>query len=275
MIGIHPTAIVDPSARIGEDVEIGPYTIVEADAQVGQGCRIGAHVTLGRNLRLGRRVRVFNYACLGTMSQDLKHMGEVSFAEIGNDVIVREFVTVNRGTCEGGVTRISDRAVLMAYSHVAHECVVEEEAILVNAANLGGQVHIGRRAMIGGLTGVHQSCRVGAFTIVGAKSKLTQDVPPYLVADGHPARPFGPNVVGLRRAGFTDLQIQEIRGIYRRLFDRSYSLKANFTRIQNEFPDSELASLILEFCQDSVRGIARPRPRLLPITDTSEFISPD
>ena len=150
MTTIHPTAIIDPSAELAGDVEIGPYTIVEPDVRVGAGSRIGAHVTLAEHLRLGKRARVHNYACLGTMSQDLKHKGELSRAEIGDDVIVREFVTVNRGTREGSVTRVGDRAVMLAYSHVAHECTVEEGAILVNSATLGGEVRVGRHAIVGG-----------------------------------------------------------------------------------------------------------------------------
>ena len=271
MTTIHPTAIVHPSAQLAGDVEIGPYSIIEADVRVGSGSRIGAHVTLGERLRIGARARVFNYACLGTMSQDLKHKGEISWVEIGEDVIVREFVTVNRGTREGGVTRIADRAVLMAYSHVAHECVVEEDAILVNAATLGGQVRVGHHAIVGGLVGVHQHCRIGPHAIVGACSKVTKDIPPYLVADGHPARPFGPNVVGLRRNGFSDGQIQEIRRIYRVLFSRSQSWLENMKALERGYPDSDYAATILEFCRASVRGVVRPQPRRPVLPDASEF----
>lgn len=276
MIQIHPTAIIHPSAELAGDVEIGPYTLVEAGVRIGAGCRIGGHVTLGERLRLGERVRVSNYACLGTASQDLKHQGEVSYAEIGDDAIVREFVTVNRGTREGGVTRVGRSAVLMAYSHVAHECVVEEEAILVNAATLGGEVRIGRRAIIGGLAGIHQFCRVGPYAILGANSKLTQDLPPYLMADGHPARPYGPNLVGLRRNGFTEEQILEIRRIYRALFDRGRQLAENMALIAQGFPQSGCAREILEFCQACRRGIARPRPRrqASPETDAPDFTIP-
>lgn len=258
---IHPTAIIHSSAQLDEDVEIGPYTIVEADVRVGPGCRIGAHATLGEHLRLGRRVRVFNYACLGTPSQDLKHHGQFSTTEVGDDVVVREFTTVNRGTREGSVTRIGDRAVLMAYSHVAHECVIEEGAILVNAATLGGEVWVGKQAMVGGLVGVHQFCHIGAHSIIGAGSKLTQDLPPYLLADGHPARPFGPNLVGLRRSGYGEEQIQEIRRIYRELFDRNRRLSENIAAIEGLFGESNYAAGILAFCRASMRGISRPRPR--------------
>lgn len=267
---IHPTAIIHPSAQIAEDVEIGPYTIVEAGVIVRAGGRIGAHVTLGERLCLGARARIYNYACLGTMSQDLKHQGEVSYTEIGEDVIVREFATVNRGTREGSITRISDKVVLMAYTHVAHECVVEEGAILVNAATLGGEVRIGHHAIIGGLVGIHQFCQVGPFTIIGANSKVTQDIPPYLVADGHPARPYRANAVGLRRSGFAEARIQEIRRIYRTLFDRNRSLKENYAIIESSFADSEFASAILAFCRASGRGIARPRARRGSVLDPME-----
>lgn len=271
MVNIHPTAIVHPGADLAGDVQIGPYTIVEEDVRVGAGTVVGAHATLGAHLRLGRGVRVHNYACLGTASQDLKHHGELSFTEIGDGAIVREFVTVNRGTRAGSVTRIGARAVLMAYSHVAHECTVEEEVILVNAATLGGEVRVGRGAVIGGLVGIHQFCRVGAYAIIGANSKLTQDLPPFLVADGHPARPFGPNLVGLRRNGFSEARIQEIRRVYRELFDRNRTFAENCRRIEEAFGESEIARAILSFCRASARGVARPRPRRGSTTDPSEF----
>lgn len=268
---LHPTAIVHPGAELSDDVEVGPYSIIEDDVRVGAEGRIGAHVTLGAHLRLGRRVRVYNYACLGTPSQDLKHRGELSYTEIGDDVIVREFVTVNRGTREGGVTRIGAHAVLMAYSHVAHECDVAEHVILVNSATLGGEVKIGRAAVIGGLVGIHQFCRVGAYAIIGANSKLTQDLPPFLIADGHPARPFGPNLIGLRRNGFSEAQIQEIRRVYRELFKRGRHYTENLAVIEKEFMASELAREVLDFCRGTTRGIARPRPRRGSAPDATEF----
>ena len=272
MTTIHPTAIVHPSARIAEDVEIGPYTIVEADVEIGAGCRIGAHATLGERLRLGQRVRVHNYACLGTQSQDLKHQGEISHAEIGDDTIVREFATVNRATRAGGVTRVGRGVVLMAYSHVAHECTVDDGAILVNAATLGGEVHVGRCANIGGLVGVHQFCRIGAYAIVGSNSKVNQDIGPYLMADGHPARPWGPNVVGLRRAGFAEERIFEVRRIYRVLFDRSRSWEKNLELIKEGFGGSELAQQVIEFSRSSARGLVRPRPRSTPRTVEPDLV---
>lgn len=274
MSQIHPTAIVHPSAELAADAEVGPYTIIEEAVRIGEGCRIGAHVTLGARLRLGERVTVYNYACLGTASQDLKHQGEVSSAEIGDDVTVREFVTVNRGTRAGGVTRVGDRVTLMAYCHVAHECRIEEGAILVNAATLGGEVQIGTGAIIGGLAGIHQFCRIGAYTILGANSKVTQDIPPYLIADGHPARPFGPNVIGLRRKGFSEAQILEIHRIYRELFERNRPLAENYRRIERRFPDSEFAATILDFCRAGSRGLARPRPRRGSLMDATEFTLP-
>jgi len=258
---IHPTAIVDPSAQIAEDATIGPYTIVEAEVVIGEGCRIGAHVTLGKRLRLGRGVEVYNYACLGTASQDLKHKGEVSRAEIGDETIVREFVTVNRGTREGGVTRVGPRVVLLAYSHVAHECVIEEGAVLVNGATLGGEVQVGRGAMVGGLVGIHQFSRLGEYVMIGANTKVSRDVPPYLLADGHPARPYGPNAVGLRRNRFTEPQIERIGQVYRELFNRGRSLEENYTAIEQRFGDCPFAASVLAFCRASRRGFIRPRTR--------------
>lgn len=261
MSNIHPTAIVDSSAEIADDVTIGPYSTVEAEVRVDAGCRIGAYVTLGERLVLGRRVRVFNYACLGTASQDRKHQGERSHAEIGEDSIVREFVTVNRATKEGGVTRVGRRVLLMAYSHVAHECSVGDGAVLVNAVTLGGEVTVGAGATISGMACVHQFCRVGAHAFIGANSKVTLDIAPFIIADGHPARPYGPNVVGLRREGFTDPEIREIHRIYRTLFDRGTKFRDNLDTVLAQFGQSKFAEAIVQFCRASRRGIARPRPR--------------
>lgn len=258
---IHPTAVVHPSARIGDEVTIGPYTTVEAGVEIGPGSIIGAYVTLGERLVLGSGVQVFNYACLGTASQDKKHRGEISHAEIGDGSIVREFVTVNRATREGGVTRVGRNVLLMAYAHVAHECEVGDHAVLVNAATLGGEVEIGPGAVISGLACIHQFCRVGQYAIVGASSKVTLDIPPFVVADGHPARPFGPNRIGLKRHGYTEEDILEIRRIYRHLFNRKRRFTENMSRVAEHFGSTPSADTILAFCRSSRRGVARPRLR--------------
>ncbi len=261
MVVIHPTSVVHSSARIAEDAQIGPYTIVEADVEIGPGCRIGGHVTLGERLTLGRDVRVHNYACLGTASQDLKHKGQLSRSEIGDGSIVREFVTLNRATREGGVTRVGRRVLLMAYSHVAHECTVQDGAILANGATLGGEVCVGPHANIGGLAGIHQFCRIGAHAIVGASSKVTQDIPPFVMADGHPARPYGPNVIGLERCGFDAARIALIRRMLRKLYDSGGTQDENCEAIRLLWPGEPEAATLLEFVESSRRGIAHPRPR--------------
>lgn len=258
MTQIHPTAIVHPSAQLAEDAVIGPYTTIEEDVRVGPGCRIGNYVTLGQRLVLGRDVRVFNYACLGTESQDKKHRGQRSHAEIGDGTVIREFVTVNRATREGGVTRVGAHCLLMAYAHVAHECDIGDEVVLVNGATIGGEVRIEPGAIISGLAAVHQFCRVGRYAIVGAGSKVTLDIPPYLLADGHPARTYGPNVVGLRRHGFSDEQIQNIRRIYRDLFRPDMMFAENLEHVASKYAGHEEAARIVEFCRDGGRGLARP-----------------
>lgn len=261
MASIHPTAIIDPSAKLAGDVEVGPFTIIEADVEVGPGCRIGSHVTLGRNLRLGAHVIIHPYASVGTRSQDLKHRGERSRVVVEDGVIIREYASINRGTREGGETRVGRGAVIMAYAHVAHECVIGEGAILVNAATLGGEVEVGPHAMVGGLVGVHQFCHIGAYSIIGACSKVAQDIGPFLLCDGHPARPFGPNVVGLRRSGHTPEQIDRIRAIYRDLFSGTTSLDEQLDRLGAGSPDDPLAATIERFCRRATRGLARPRWR--------------
>ncbi len=273
MAEIHPTAIIHPSAAIADDATIGPYSIVEPEVVVGPGCRIGAHVTLGERLVLGARVRVYNYACLGTASQDLKHRGERSHAEIGDDSIVREFVTLNRATREGGVTRVGRGVVLMNYAHVAHECQIADGAILVNGATLGGEVEIGSRVNIGGLVGVHQFCRIGACAMIGANSKVTRDILPYMLADGHPARPYGPNQVGLERNGFSRDQIGRIRAIFRILFCRGGLLRDNCTELGRLWPDCPFTAEVMAFIATSRRGIALPRPGLT-LPEEPDLIQP-
>lgn len=256
---IHPTAIIDDSATIADDAIIGAYSTIEAEVQIGPGTVVGSYVTLGERSVVGSQVQIYNYACLGTASQDRKHHGQRSSIEIGDRTIVREFVTVNRATREGGVTRVGSDVLMMAYSHVAHECVVGDGAVLVNGATLGGEVVVEAHAIISGLTCVHQFCRIGRYAIVGANSKVTLDIPPFVLADGHPARPHGPNVVGLRRKGFTDEQIMEIRRIYRELFNRRRTFGENVKHIEADFAGSAMAGSILEFCRSSERGMARPR----------------
>lgn len=261
MTEIHPTAVVHPSAQLAPDVAVGPYTIIEADVQVGAGSTVGAHVTLGERLILGQSVRIFNYACLGTASQDSKHRGEVSHARIGDRSIVREFVTVNRATRQGGVTSVGADVILMAYCHVAHECQVGDGAILVNGVTLGGEVIIEPGAILSGLACVHQYCRVGSGAIVGANSKVTLDIPPYAIADGHRAQLYGPNVIGLRRKGYSGDQIAMIRRIYRELFAAGRKLSESLDSIERKFGAEPIASSIIQFCRSSKRGIARPRRR--------------
>ncbi len=275
MVQAHPTALIDPAAELAADVTVGPYSIIERGVKIGAGTRIGAFVTLGAELEVGRNVQVFNYACLGTASQDLKHRGEHSCVKIGDGAIIREFVTVNCGTREGSVTLIGAGAALLAYAHVAHECVIGEKAVLVNAATLGGEVHIGRGAIIGGLVGVHQFCRIGEYAIVGANSKVTQDIAPYLIADGHPARPFRHNKIGLRRNGFAEAEIAEIRRIYRLLLNRARTFSENLRRVEMEFPDSHRAAAILDFVRGGTRGLARPRPRRSMSGEISEEPLPE
>lgn len=258
---IHPTALIHASAKIHENITVGAYTTVEADVKIGPGCRIGSYVTLGERLVLGSDVKVYNYACLGTDSQDKKFIGQTSSAEIGDRTVVREFVTVNRGTAEGSTTRVGADVLLMAYSHVAHECEIGDGVVLVNGVTLGGEVIVEPYATVSGLVGVHQFCRIGRHSIVGSNSKISQDIPPFVIADGHPARLFGPNVVGLRRHGFSDEAILEVRRIYRELFCPARSFIENMTFVSHAFEGSASALAIVDFCRASQRGIARPRPR--------------
>ena len=261
MLNVHPSAIVHPTAEIADDVAIGPFSTIEPEVRIGPGSRIGAYVTIGERTVLGKSVEVFNYACIGTASQDKKHQGERSHVEIGDRSIIREFATVNRATREGGVTRVGSDVLMMVYSHVAHECTIGDGVVLVNGATVGGEATIEAGAIISGLVSIHQYCRVGRYSIVGANSKVTMDIPPFVVADGHPARPYGANTIGLRRNGFTDEQILEIRRVLRELFNRRRKFAENLEFIERSFRAVPEANAVLDFCRGTERGIAWPRPR--------------
>ncbi len=255
---IHPSSIVSSSASIAENVTIGPFCVVEDDVQIGPGTTLMSHVVLANGARLGADVRVHPGAVIGTAPQDLKYAGEATTASVGDRTVVRECATVNRGTTATGATSVGADCLLMAYSHVAHDCVVGDHVIMANSVNLGGHVEIGDWAIIGGLTGVHQFVRIGAHAMVGAVSKATQDVPPYTLAGRDPLMVEGLNSIGLRRRGFDQLQLNAIHGFYDVLYKRglnvSDALRAYETEHEVIHP---LVQGIIDFIRASKRGICR------------------
>ena len=252
---VHPTALVDPGAQLGTDVEVGPFAIIGPDVVVGDGCRIGPRATLERNVRLGAGVRVGEGSCLGGDPQDLKYRGEESRVEIGEGTVIREFSTINRGTARSGVTRIGAQCYIMSYVHVAHDCQIGDGVILANNTQLAGHVSIQEHANLSGLVAVHQFVRIGAYAFIGGCSRVTQDIPPYVTAVGNPVELFGLNSVGLQRAGFPPDTIAALKRMYRYCFNSSLSFSQAIDRARLELPALPEVQRFLEFVAASERGV--------------------
>src|SRR3954466_13937901 len=254
---IHPTAIVDAQAEIGPGTIIGPYCIVGAGVVVGADCWLQHHVTLAGPLTTGARNKFYAYSSIGQQTQDLKYQGEPTYLEIGDENTFREFVTVNRSTTGTGKTLIGHRGNFLAYSHIGHDCVVGDEVVFSNNGTLAGHVQVGDHAIMGGLTAVHQFCRLGRYAITGGCSKIVQDVPPFMIADGNPAKGGGINIVGLERSGFAPESIKTIKEAFRLIYRSKYNTRQAVEAIQQELPATAEITQILEFIQSSERGIIR------------------
>lgn len=254
---IHPTAIVHSGAEIDAGVEIGPFSVIESTVRIGKNTKIGSHVMVEGHTEIGENCEIFTGAIIGSITQDKKYKGGKSFLRIGTGNTIREYVTINPGTEEGTETRIGSDNLLMAYAHVAHDCIVGNWTTLANNATLGGHVIVEDRAIIGGLSGVHQFVRIGTLAIIGGCSKVVQDVPPYMMADGHPARTFGLNAVGLERANFPQEERTLLKKAYKIIFRSGFSVKNAVERIEKEIPASPAINVLLEFLKKSERGISR------------------
>lgn len=257
-MSIHPTALVDSSARIAEDVEVGAYTVIGPEVEIASGCMIDHHVNIERDTKIGPGTRIWPMASLGTDAQDLKYQGERSYLEIGANVKIREFATVNRGTDEGGgVTRVGDECLLMAYSHVAHDCQLGRRVIMANSVNLAGHVTIEDFASLGGMVAVHQFVRIGAHCFVGGLSGVAQDLPPFTLCEGSRAKTHGLNSIGLKRAGFSNETIEAVKKAYRTIFRNTTPLKKAIAQAREEAPDLPEVKHFLEFIEASQRGVPR------------------
>jgi UDP-N-acetylglucosamine acyltransferase len=254
---IHPTAIIDSSAQIGADCHIGPYCIIGADVVLGDGCWLQHHVTIMGPSRIGKGNKFYAYGSIGQQTQDLKYAGEPTYLQLGDDNTFREFVTVNRGTAPGASTRIGSGGNFLAYSHIAHDCVVGDRVIFSNNGTIAGHVEVGDHAVIGGLTADHQFCRIGAHAITGGCSKIVQDVPPFMIADGNPAAIRGLNKVGLERQGYSEESLKSLKDAYRVLYRSSLNLQQAVERLQAVPEHSPELDRLLEFLQSSQRGIIR------------------
>jgi UDP-N-acetylglucosamine acyltransferase len=255
---IHPSAVVDPSARLGPGTTVGPYGVIGPEVSLGPGCDVGPHVVIRGPSTIGARCRFFPFACIGEDPQDLKYGGERTTLEIGDDNVFRESVTVHRGTAGGGgVTCIGSGNLLMAGTHVAHDCQVGSRVIFANAATLAGHVTVEDGATIGAFSGVHQFCRVGRHAYIGGYSVITQDALPYVLTVGNRARSFGINVIGLERKGFAPEAIEALKRAYRILFRSRLTLKAGLARLDRELGGCEEVRLLAAFIRGSTRGVIR------------------
>ena len=254
---IHPTAIISKKARIGADVKVGPYAIIKDGVSIGSGSEIGAFCLIEGDTTIGKRCRIFTGAVLGSIPQDLKYKGEKSSLKIGDDNIIREYVTMNPGTVASYETVIGDRNLFMAYSHVAHDCVVGNDCIIANNGTLAGHVVVEDKAILGGLSAAHQFVRIGTLAIVGGCSKVVQDVPPFATCDGHPAKVYGLNTLGLERHRIAEESRLALKKAFKLLFFSKLTTATALKRIEKEIePCPELARLI-EFVKSSKRGLAR------------------
>jgi UDP-N-acetylglucosamine acyltransferase len=254
---IHPTAIVDPAAQIGENCEIGPYCVIGANVELGAECWLQHHVSLSGPSRIGRGNRFFAFSSIGQQTQDLKYVGEPTYLAVGDRNTFREFVTVHRGTAPGSVTRIGDGGNFLSYSHIAHDCIVGNNVIFSNNGTLAGHVEVGDHAVIGGLTAIHQFCRIGAYALTGGCSKIVQDVPPFTIADGNPAKVRSYNKVALERHGFSEETHRVIKEAYRLIYRSALNLQQAVEQIRADLPETPELAQLVAFVTSSPRGIIK------------------
>jgi UDP-N-acetylglucosamine acyltransferase len=255
---VHPTAIVHPNAVLGENATIGPYCTVGEHVRIGRGVRLMSHVAVEGWTEIGEGCQFFPFSSVGTIPQDLKFQGEKSQLIIGKKNVFREFITLNRGTTEGGgVTRIGDNNFFMAYVHVAHDCQIGSHVVMANAATLAGHITIQDYSVVGGLVGVHQHVRIGRYAMVGGCSAVGMDVPPFTTAAGYRAKLYGLNLIGLRRHGFSHDRIAKLKKAYQILFQEKLPLKEAVKKVRGEVERSEDIDLLLTFIESSERGVYR------------------
>jgi UDP-N-acetylglucosamine acyltransferase len=266
---IHPTAVVDPKATLGAGARVGAFSIIGAEVTLGDGAEIGHHCVLEGRIEIGARVTVGHGSLLGGRPQDLKYReGTPSGVRIGADTAIREYVTIHRATRPGAWTELGEGCLVMGMAHVAHDCRIGDGAIVINYAGLTGHCEIGERATIGGMTGLVPFTRVGAYAYIGGYSKVTADIPPYVLADGNPAAAHGINVIGLRRAGMSAADRRLLQDAYRLLYRSGLTPQRAIERIRHELPAASPVDCLLEFIAGSRRGICAPSaPASAPIPD--------
>lgn len=256
---IHPTAVVSPEAELAEDVTIGAFSVIGSNVSIGSGTVVGPHVVIDGWTSIGAGNQIHPFTSLGYPPQDLSYRGEETKLIIGDENIIRENVTIHRGTARGkGATRLGDRNYIMAYAHIAHDCQIGNQVVMANAATLGGHVEIGDCAILGGLVAIHQFIRIGTYAFIGGKSGLRMDMPPYMLAFGAPAKLYGPNLVGLRRSNFSRASINALKKSYKILFRSGLTLKEAVDKVREEVESVPEVEKLIEFMiESSKRGVTR------------------
>ena len=254
---IHSTAIVDKKAKLADDVKVGPYVLIGPNVEIGKSVTIAGHVVLDGYTVIGEGTRIFTGAVIGSPPQDLKYKGKKSFLKIGKNNIIREYVTMNPGTEEGSVTFVGDENLLMAYSHVAHDCRIGNKCVIANLGTLAGHVTIEDRVVMGGLAAVHQFTRVGKMAIIGGCSKVVQDIPPFSTCDGNPARVYGLNLIGITRAGMPKDAQARLRKAFKILFHSGLIFKNGIEKVKKSIGSFEEINYLLNFIKNSERGVCR------------------
>jgi len=255
---IHPTAIINPKAEIDPNVEIGPYSVIMKNVFIGSGTVIGPHVVIDSYVTIGADCNIFQYAAIGAAPQSLKFEGGETYVKIGRGTIVREFVTIHRGTeSGGGITEVGEENLLMAYTHIAHDCKTGRKVILSNNATLAGHITIGDNATIGGLVAIHQFVRIGDYAFIGGKSAVVKDVPPYVIASGDRAKLHGLNSVGLKRHGFSKNTLSSLKKTYRIIFRIGLTMNEGIERVRAEVEQIPEVLGFIDFIKSSQRGVTR------------------
>jgi len=255
---IDPRAVIAPGARLADDVEVGAYAIIGPDVDIGPGCVIGPHAIVTGWTTLGANNRVFQFASIGDAPQDKKYAGEATRVHIGNNNVFREYVTVNRGTAKDkGVTTIGDDNLFMTSAHVAHDCIVGNHCVFANLATLAGHVEIDDWVILAGFVGVHQFCKIGVHAFIANNTAVTRDVPPYVMAVGHPAEPHSINATGIARRGFSPLQVRNIKRAYRWLYRSDLPLEAAIERITAAAQEQPELQAFVDFFPRSNRSLVR------------------
>lgn len=255
---IHPTAIIDPSARLADNVSVGPYSIIGADVEIAAGTEIASHVVIKGPTKIGRNNRIFQFASIGEEPQDKKYHGEPTLLEIGDDNLIRESVTINRGTVQGGgITKVGHRNWIMAYVHIAHDCIIGDDNIFANNASLAGHVIVEQHVILGGFTLVSQFNHLGSHCFSAMGSVISRNVPPYVLVSGHMAEPVGINVEGLRRRSFTDTQIRNIRQAYKLVYRSGLRLEDACQRLLEIQQEASELEVFIGFLTNQQGGIIR------------------